>query len=365
MELTLTNLKRDYKLIKKVDFKVSHRVLALVEFLKIENYYARRHHLHSKKIKLIALCEGIGISLRTLYRWRKSYFKKGIAGLSIKRIRGRKASSLTTSSVIFITEMRTRYRWGSEVIQAHLRIDHEIFLTRYKIERFLTLSGLRDKYPCTTKKAKSKKIKRHTKVVVIKTPGAHTQLDTKHLPRTLSHNIKCYVYNFVDHASNWSFKYAYSKQNLKTTKDFLNRLIKVCPFEIKSIQTDHGKEFTFKDYWRVRNIRKQHPLEKFCEDYGIRHRLIVPGEKEVQGLVERSHRQDDQEFYMRMEPMEIVEFNRNLKEYRQFRNSSRRFKKLNWMTPIEWLENYSLSNVKALGAVESLDNVTLNTNHGK
>lgn len=343
MELTLSNLKRDYKQIKKVNFELAQKLLALVEFLKIESYYKRQTHLHSKKIKLYALCEGLGISLRTLYRWRAAYIKNGIFGLNTKRGRGKPATPIPEDTQLLITEMRKQFRWGPEVIQAHLRFDHHIYVSRYKIDRFLNRSGLRDKYPCTTKKARRKKIKPHTKKVVIDHPGEHTQMDTKHLPKHLKDDKKCYVYNFVDHASNWSFKYAYSKLNTKTTEDFLERLHKACPFIINSIQTDHGKEFTYKMYWKERNTDKEHPLDIFCSVNNIRHRLIIPGEKELQGLVERSHRQDDQEFYISLEPMELKEFNRHLKEFCSFRNDCRRFKKLDWKTPNEWLANYSLS----------------------
>lgn len=364
MELNLSNLKRDYKQTLKVDFIVAQRILTLVELVKINSYYARREHLHSKKIKLLALCEGVGINMRTLYRWRAAYIEKGLVGLVVKKKRGREATPLPDRAVELIHEMRSRYRWGSEVMQAHLRIDHGIFLSRYKIEQYLSRSGLREKYPCTTKKVRSKKVKRHTKKVVIDNPGEHTQLDTKHLPKTLGNKTKCYVYNFVDHASNWSFKYAYSKLNQYTTEDFLKRLNKVCPFVIKSIQTDHGIEFTYKHYWKMREIKKVHPLEAFCTQNSIRHRLIIPGEKELQGLVERSHRQDDQEFYIRMEPMQIDEFNRHLRDYCAFRNESRRFKKLNWKTPNEWLKNCSISNVTGKND-QKMDKVTSLTRQEK
>ena len=357
MELNLSNLRRDYKQTVKVNFVVAEKILTLVELVKIDHYYARREHLHSKKIKLLALCEGVGIDLRTLYRWRAAYIKKGLVGLVVKKKRGREATPLPDRAVELIHKMRAQYRWGSEVLQAHLRIDHGIVLSRYKIEQYLTRSGLRDKYPCTTKKARSRKVMRHTKKVIVMTPGEHTQLDTKHLPKTLGNQTKCYVYNLVDHASNWSFKYAYSKLNQHTTEDFLKRLNKVCPFEIKSIQTDHGMEFTYKHYWKMRDVDKKHPLEVFCEENGIRHRLIVPGEKELQGLVERSHRQDDQEFYIRMEPMQIEEFNRHLRDYCVFRNESRRFKKLGWKTPNEWLTGRSVNNVTSKND-EKIDIVT-------
>jgi hypothetical protein len=166
-------------------------------------------------------------------------------------------------------------------------------------------------------------------------------MDTKHQPHILKNGEKCYVFNFVDHASNWSYKKAYSKISPKSTMDFMKNLLKVCPFQIKRLQTDNGTEYTYKFYKRYADIVKEHPLEKFCEKNGIVQKLIPPGVKELQGLVERSHRQDDQELFSRIEPDEIDEFNVYLKEYYLERNQGRRFKKHDWKTPNEWLKDYN------------------------
>ena len=120
----------------------------------------------------------------------------------------------------------------------------------------------------------------------------------------------------------------------------MKNLLKVCPFQIKRLQTDNGTEYTYKFYKRYADIEKVHPLENFCEKNGIVQKLIPPGIKELQGLVERSHRQDDQELFSRIEPDEIDEFNDYLKEYYIERNEGRRFKKHDWKTPNEWLKDY-------------------------
>ena len=84
---------------------------------------------------------------------------------------------------------------------------------------------------------------------------------------------------------------------------------------------------------RYADIKKDHPLEKFCKSRGNIQKLIPPGEKELQGLVERAHRQDDQELFSRIELYEIEVFNTYLKDYYTERNNGRRLKKLDWLTP--------------------------------
>ena len=101
-----------------------------------------------------------------------------------------------------IENYRIKYRWGSEVIQAHLKYDHNYKISRHKIDRYLAKSGLKEKYPCTTiKKQKAQKKKKHTKIVKVDNPGVHTQMDVKYQLHLLQNKKKCYVYNFIDHGS--------------------------------------------------------------------------------------------------------------------------------------------------------------------
>ncbi len=121
--------------------------------------------------------------------------------------------------------------------------------------------------------------------------------------------------NFIDNACNWSFKRAYQKISPSSTLDFMNRLIRECPFEIKRIQSDNVTEFSDKYYKKYVDVVKKHPFEEFCKQHEIVHKFIPPSLKEFQGLVERSQRQDDQELYSNIQQNEIREFNFNLEAY--------------------------------------------------
>lgn len=359
MNLKLTKLRSEYKLIYKKNPDTALRLSALIEFAKIENNTKDIRYKSGKRMQVLALCQGLDISERTLYRWKSAYLKRGIFGLTKKKSKGRPANEVSETEKQHIFAMRTKFRWGAEVIQAHLKHEYGIELTRHKITRYLKLSGLMERYPCTTKKVQRRPKKKHTKVVKIDHPGEHTQMDTKHQPHILRNGKKCYVFNFVDHASNWSFKKAYSSLSPKSTLDFVSELIRICPFEIKRIQTDNGTEYTYKFYKRYADIKKEHPFEVFCKNKGIEHKLIPPGEKELQGLVERSHRQDDQELFTRIQPLEIEEFNRLLKDHFIWRNRKRRFKKLEWKTPWGWLDEYRLTKQKKVLPKLKIGHVTL------
>ena len=193
-------------------------------------------------------------------------------------------------------------------------------------------------------------------------------MDVKYQNHLLENKTKCYVYNFVDHASNWSFKHPYSAINAQNTKDFMERLLEVSPFDINRLQTDNGVEFTYKYISGSPDEPKEHPLDIFCEHNNIIHKLIPPGEKELQGLVERSHRQDDQELFIRITPEHLKDFQKELEKHYKWRNSRRRFKKLGWLTPNEWLTQYiikTFATVLHLQSLSSLNNILFFTKEDK
>jgi len=74
----------------------------------------------------------------------------------------------------------------------------------------------------TTKKRQKAKQQKQTKVVVVNHPGGHTQMDVKYQIHLLGNKQKCYVYNFIDHASNWSIKYLYPAYNAAIVFQVMN-----------------------------------------------------------------------------------------------------------------------------------------------
>jgi transposase len=345
MILNLEQLRKNSKIYRKKDDEIFMRLNILLEYSKLEMKYDGDINKNSKQLHITAFLKSMEIAERTIQRWKKDYTERGPDGLGKLKATGRPPVAIRPRIRRVITAYRKMYRWGSEAIQAHLKIDLSYEVSRHKIEKFLDDSGLRDAYPCTTKKRqKAQKKKKHDKVVVVLNPGQHTQMDVKYQLHLLTNKSKAYVYNFIDHASNWSFKYAYDRINARNTDDFMVRIIWACPFKIDRLQTDNGVEFTSK-YLCVSADPEDHLLDKFCKENNINHKLIPPGEKELQGLVERSHRQDDQELFSRINPKDLKEFNKHLSFFKDERNRKRRFKKLNWKTPDEWLENYLVVNM--------------------
>jgi len=328
MHLNLVKITQDYKSSRHESERIISRMLALIELARLRSDAPVFKDWMYRKI-----ASQFKISERTLYRWASAYSRLGLYGITPKLASGRKRKYITGWLAKHIKNMRDDYNWGAEVIWAHLKHDHGINISKYKIHRFLSDR----KY--IHRKVRKIKDKKHFRTVVVEVPGQHTQLDVKHLPHLLKNGKKSYVYNFVDHATKWSFKLAYEGCGVWETYRFMEALLDVCPFEIKRLQTDHGIEFTYKFMPHLQDSTV-HPLEHFCSINKIIKKLIPVGEKEVNGLVERSHRQDDNELYETIRPVNINHFNQLLMRHTKWLNQSRRRKPLKWKTANEALLDF-------------------------
>ena len=344
MDFNLTTLRREAKFFRKVSPRMTIRVLALIELTK-RRQKKRNWRLGDPEYELIA--SRFALSGRSLRRYEKAYQKGGVGALAPRPIRGRRAVPIRGRLAQRIVGWRKRYGWGAEVIAAHLLHDHQMRVGRFRLERFLRKKGL-------IRKVRRKKKSKHTKRVFIEHPGQFTQIDVKYLTKTLKNGSRCYVYSFVDHASKWRFKRAFEMFGNLQTKNFVEELALHVPFQIRCLQSDNGAEFTNR-FNSHPDAPKLHLLDEWCNSNSIRHKLIPPGEKELQGLVERNHRQDDEELYHRIERRveTIAGLNTLLDEHCSWCNSKRRRKALAWMTAQEWLAAYQTkaSSVQELSVI--------------
>ena len=341
MNLNLKELRVKVKEHRRKDARLTRRLLALCELSK-KQQMGRLQDLDYQQVSL-----EMNISPRTLYRWHAAYLSGGEAKLRARLAPGKKAQKITGWTARLIKEMRLSYNWGAEVIAAHLRSYHGVELGKFVVHRFLKKHKLLKPF-----KRKSP-FNKHRKVVKVDNPGAHTQMDIKHLPYILRTKQKCYVYNFVDHASRWQFKMVFESYGHTETAEFFKELIKKCPFKILRLQTDNGVEFTNK-YNSHLDATKAHPLDILCEQNNIKHKLIPVGEKELNGLVERSHRMDDEQLYQTIRPKDLREFRESLKEYCQWTNQHRLRKAIKWLTPEQYIEIWTQNNLASQCKVKTV-----------
>lgn len=176
------------------------------------------------------------------------------------------------------------------------------------------------------------KLKKHRKRYELPLPGQRLQIDVKYTPMPVG-GRQTYVYVAVDECTRWRFARAYDELNAHWTVDFLGRLESAAPFPIYVLQTDNGPEFTYKLLHGG-----DHPVDAWCRARGIRHRLIPPGVKELNGKVERSHRIDADYFYGRAPTGSLELFNAALRRWIERYNAERPHGGIGYLTPLEKLQ---------------------------
>ena len=149
----------------------------------------------------------------------------------------------------------------------------------------------------------------------VREPGQLVQMGLKEPPRAAEglRSVKYYQFTATDKATGLKFARLYDDKSVTSSVDFLSRALEFFPFPIRCVQTDKGTEFT---YWFIRGVRRDHPFGAALGAADIDHRTVPVGFPQANGLVERTHRTDDEGFY---------ELNRSFKNIQQRRAAFRRY----------------------------------------
>jgi len=288
------------------------------------------------KLKNISIaCERLGYQRSYFYFWF-SRLKEANFDINSLNQRSRRPDShpkKTPQEVVDkIIFLRKKTNYGPERLQFHLELEYNIHLPKSTIGHILKRENL-----ISPKRLKHRK--KHLKRYQMPNPGDLVQMDVKYLPYRIK-GQQHYQYTALDDCTRWRFAKIYHELSVNNTHAFAGELIKAAPFKIKAIQTDNGVEFTYKfvsDTKCIDKLPKKHPLDILCEKHHIYHRLIPPGQWEVNGKVERSHRIDEEEFYRlksykSLKEIQVV-FNQWIFNY----NHKRPHGGINKMTPTEKL----------------------------
>ena len=175
-------------------------------------------------------------------------------------------------------------------------------------------------------------------------PGERIQVDVKVVPRRClaDPTMKLYQYTAIDEFSRLRFIYGYEEQSTYSSADFAKKLVKWYKrhgITVECIQTDNGSEFTNRFSASKRN--KPTLFEITLAKLGISHKLIRPYTPRHNGKVERSHREDHNKFYSCHSFYSCADLNAQLTA-RLRRTNNRPMRPLNWFSPIEFLNIYSV-----------------------
>lgn len=281
-------------------------------------------NMHPKNARY--LCRLFGIGKSTFYRWLTEFDPKNLASIKYKSRKPKNLSSINWKTVTEICEWK---RDNPRKSQYYL---YNEWLREIK-------EGKRQYVPCSPKtiynwwkrrnlivvrhRRKRAKSKLFNKANI---PGELIQIDTKFLPR------KKYQYTAIDVVSKWRYLRVYPKLTQENTIDFVNNLLieaKKKKITIKMIQSDNGHEFQtkFEEYLKSLNIKIQHTW------------IHTPDQN---GVVERSHRTDEEEFYQEtdIDYSDLEDINTKLKIWLEYYNTKRLHFSLNYLTPEEYLVSH-------------------------
>ena len=173
-------------------------------------------------------------------------------------------------------------------------------------------------------------------------PGQRIQIDVKVVPRKCVSNpeLRLYQYTAIDEYSRLRYLGAYDEQSTYSSADFLRKMAKWFErrgIQVECVQTDNGIEFTNRFSSTKRNT--QTLFEHTASILGIRHKLIKPYTPRHNGKVERSHREDQKNFYKNRSFYSLADFGVQLAAH-QSRTNNKPMRPLNYLSPMEYLVQY-------------------------
>ncbi|MFR1230392.1 DDE-type integrase/transposase/recombinase [Dialister invisus] len=269
-------------------------------------------------------------SRQQVQRWRKKY-DGTTASLSNKSTRPHShPNQHTREEIELIKRMHRRYSF--EGLAQVYRSLMDVGYTRTYQSMQKQLRNLRLKQPEKKKYPKSK-----YKTIKGEYPGEYVEVDVKYVPLECigfsSSHARYYQITGIDLYSRKRIIKLVNELSTYETSKFLYSLEKRMGFKIKTIQTDNGREFC-NDTDKAQSL-----FQIVLERLGIRHKRIRPYSPWQNGVVERSHRVDNEIFYARRRFSSEEEMYKSFKRYAARTNNICR-SILKFKSPNEVLKEY-------------------------
>ena len=283
--------------------------------------------------------EEFNVSRATIYRWIKKFdgTNKSLLDKSrrphshpnqhtekeIRNIINYKAKNKNKGLVMFWLKLRKKTGYSRSIVSLY---------------RVMIRLGIYKKTPSKKKQPENREYKQTTY------PGEKVQVDVKYVPTNCMLNedkendIRYYQYTAIDEYSRQRVVMATKEHSTYESAKFVKLIIKKFKFNIETVQTDNGLEFTNRlSYKADRNTKTF--FEKELELNNIKHKLIKPRTPKQNGKVERSHRKDKENLYYEQKFLNFEDFKRKLSRWiREYNNTG--MKPLNWKSPNQFLEEY-------------------------
>jgi len=176
-------------------------------------------------------------------------------------------------------------------------------------------------------------------------PGERIQMDVKYVPtKCLVNELsgeKLYQYTAIDEFTRLRYLEIFDEKSTYSSKQFLINMIKYFPFDIKTVRTDNGLEFTNR-LIALENLPSL--FERTLKELNIAHDYIKPYTPRHNGKVERSHRKDNERFYNVKTFYSIKDIRGEIKKYLRSYNDFP-MAPLNWNSPKRFYVNYLIIDI--------------------
>ena len=287
------------------------------------------------------LCDAARVcpySKRSLERWVSAYRKGGEDALEPRSTEPKTYYHETPIALKGrLIELRRKTKLCAQKI--HWQLEKEgIFLHTRTIGKILKKERLVRKY--RVKRMKYKYLRAERK------PGELLEIDVKYVPGMVE-NKRHFQYTAIDTASRWRHLEVYEEQSSFHSVLFLQSVMGKFQHRIGAIKTDNHSTFT--NWCSGTNKRSDmtlktlHALDVFCREKNIAHYLIDPGKPAQNGMVERSHREDQEKFYDMHIFKNVRDLQKKLRQWNMYYNDLEHCG-LDGQSPNEFLANYEVSN---------------------
>ena len=234
--------------------------------------HAVRAAIHRSQASLATLSRDLGINPKTVAKWRK---RQTVEDLKTGP-REPRSTILTEAEEATIVAFRrhTLLPLDDCLYALQPSIPH---LTRSALHRCLQRHGISRLPDVEGDKPKRQKFKRY--------PIGFFHID---IAEVQTAEGKLFLFVGIDRTSKFAVTQLVDKADRKTAWEFLQHMLEAVPYQVHTILTDNGKEFTDRLFGsRTRQPSGEHEFDQLCQALGIEHRLTKPKTPQTNGMVER------------------------------------------------------------------------------
>lgn len=210
-----------------------------------------------------------------------------------------------------ILELRAERDQCAEILHHRLSTERNILVSLSTVKRVLRRHGI-------SKYSKWKKWHQYPERPLPKKPGFLVEIDAVH-EGVSSERLSAYA--LIDVCSRWAYAEPVLRVNSRATAKFLREAKDIAPFQFKTIQTDHGSEFS---KW----------FTKIAVHDGMSHRHTRVRTPTDNGHVERFIRSLQDECLHKI-PRTMEAWKREIPEWIRYYNTERPHMGIKFKTPME------------------------------